>query len=91
MKRALIASISPAAAEDTPHLTGLARVMARREAEDAGLDLDPGSVEWKVVAPPLPHLYDENGQVVLDEAGVPVPAPWGLRVEYNVTSIEHTP
>jgi hypothetical protein len=84
MKRALFAPVSAALVEDPPMLTNLvALLLVRRDAEDAGLEHDPASVTWEILPPSLPHLFDEDGAVLLDDAGVPVPAPWGLRVEYD--------
>jgi hypothetical protein len=83
MKRAVIAPVSPLLVEDPRVLVGHARFMARRDAEDAGLKHDPASVTWEILPPSLPYLFDEEGALLVDAAGDLVPAPWGLRVEYD--------
>jgi hypothetical protein len=85
VRRFVIAQITPAAAEDTRMLADHVQFMARRDAGNAGLDHDPDSVTWKILPPTFPHLYDEDGALLYDDAGDPVPAPWGLRVQYDAT------
>jgi hypothetical protein len=77
MKRALFAPVSAALVEDTPMLGNYVAMLA------AQVDQDLASVTWKILPPIFPHLFDEDGAVVLDGTGDPVPAPWGLRVEYD--------
>jgi hypothetical protein len=83
MKRALIAPISAYAAEDRRMLADLAPAMARRDAGNAGLEYDPDSVRWEILSPTFPYVTDEEGALLYDDNGDPVPAPWGLRVEYD--------